>query len=592
MKTGEKCGFLFPLLAVVLAAGSAYALVMDPLSEWLSHERLVDGLSSTVPEWRGTWDYSGARTGAYAASDLSLVCLAAFSALTLWLAGMSRSPVPRTLWLFATLCTSIGIVGAGEPGVLYAILLSVASTACVVWAFRIPEERRFYFNWKGGVPKVLLLSLVAGGGVYFAMSFVWGRALIVTGVASPSMGWIISLMVIVLAGLVLVMNRKWRIHPAIPAAVLAAVLVPKSGSGGPGTWPYSPGVFYLQEALKDYRATESESAVMRFSRPEKTTVWEAGPALQRRASGSDEARLLRLWLLADEAIYREFSDAKTKAESLRAAESELDKFDGRANPVAYGEIAGWLAYSTGRFDVSRQAFRKVLVLNKNDPMAWYGMALAEIGAGRTKAAESALTAWCLLDPRALFSPAWARTPLSGLRAGVLVRWRQIATRQDAGMNAESRNILKRYGRWLDAYEATPGNMGRFLQMTADVETDGTVRVIRTRLAEVLAKPEPIRIAAVLSAAVALTTDRHVDLGQCRALYELMAGGSPPESVRGILNLRTRPRLSGWPARFTEGGAGATLHDFEENLPIRMTTYGWCVFRPGIPADILNELASE
>lgn len=160
------------------------------------------------------------------------------------------------------------------------------------------------------------------------------------------------------------------------------------------------------------------------------------------------------------------------------------------------------------------------------------------------------------------------------------------------MTTASRVMLTRYDRWLEAYEAAPGNMSRFLEMTADVETDGTVRLIRTRLAEVLAKPNPTRVGAVLSAAVTLTTDRHVNLGQCNALYALMKGDHPPAWAREVLNLRTRPILSDWPRRFTEGGAGATLHDFEENLPIRMTTYGWTVPRPEIPEHILNELASE
>jgi len=225
-------------------------------------------------------------------------------------------------------------------------------------------------------------------------------------------------------------------------------------------------------------------------------------------------------------------------------------------------LRGWLALDSGNHAEALREFGRT----GSDSFSRLGAGLAAAGAGDRARAVDELTLRCVSDPRAIFSPAWDREPLASLRNDVRHRWKTAALA--ANDARQDRFVI-----WSDAWERAGGNVRRFLEDPANTApVPASVRLYRERLLDTLKAPDDAKIGAIFSAGVAMFTDRHVNLGQCHRLFEACDGGARAAAIPERI-LISRPLLPGWGRLPVEGGAGTAPHDFEENLLVRMTTYG-------------------
>lgn len=581
-------------LTLLIAAWAAQAAWMSVGGTWASHDRLIYSLSTTVPDW-AQWDLAGARTGAFAANPLMAWPACAAWAACVWLAGRSRDKWARTLWLLSTLLGTVAAIGAGDAGAVFAMGAAVLGAwGVVAWATKSRPSLKPV--WTAGAASLFALTGIA---------LLWRTSFPDAG--APVLSWIFAYAVMIAAGLVaagavaFAARARPTLAGALGAAVFAGVLYVGPGTTGiPGAWAArraeivrlteSSGWRALRGDFAETRLSEAEASVQRLPRPEADTLWTRRRESANRASSfGDEGKTASGWLTADEALYAGCTGAQRNG--LRAA--ALTRLTtAPAGPVAE-EMTGWLRLDAGDFAGAATQFRNALAASPAAPMRWLGMGLAEIGAGRDEQAAKALATWCLLDPRAVFSPAWQRAPLDKLRPAAMRDWTESVSGLIAGdaVSANDAARLLRFTGWLSAWERAGGNPEKFLDdAQAPAPVAGAVRLVRERMRETLREPSDAKIGAILSAGTALLADRHVNLGQCHDIFDAMRAGKTGTVAAPATILISRPVMPGWAdaCRITEGGAGATLHDFEENLVVRLLTYGHESAHIQIPDKFLRE----
>lgn len=566
----------------------------------MGHQRLVDGVSSTVPEWVGSWVYGGARPEFFQAEGLVVACVVAVACGSFWAAGLSESKGPRALWMLNAAVACVGLAGAGDAA---AVMLGAVAHIMGWGGARalgpaLPSE-----GWQFGPTKAGLFGLVCLGLVGISLPLLWVDACVgfPSGVSVPAIA--------MATGVVLAVLSLWlrREHPRTAVSVMTAglaglgVLTVRSSTEGPAVdvWGWRADVLaesHLRRSLVDYRPDEREASVARHSRPEAATIEGLAPVLQSHAGMfGAQGRFLSDWLEADAAIYVS-APGKARESALNRAYSTLLKNECQPEAGVLSEMFAWVACSAGDWARATGHFEAAIRAQPRAAMAWYGYGLALRSAGRLGDAESAWCRWCLLEPRAVFSPVWTRPPMKDSQAPVMRAWREAMARIRPKLPKAEVARFDRFARWQTAWVASRGVAEQFLAASAPEgagDYDPTVMQVRLRYRELLANPTEARIGAFYSAAVALLTDRHLNLGQCRRLHVVMKGEPDPVAGVPVSSLISRPRMPGWldVSSFTEGGAGASLGDFEENLPVRLLTYGWNAGHVPVPLEELIPPAS-
>lgn len=600
---------IFAITALVIAGYTAENATLEVTGKWSAWSKLVYSLSVTVPAW-GEWSFAGIRAPANTANEAIAWLLCSGWTTVVWLAGNSRRKIERPLWLLTALLGAVACIGAGDLNAVVVMPLSVTVTAIMLNASNAGSPSgnesgdKIRLLSKSGLKPIgtaLMLGVLTLAGVMAVWRTGFADAGDPVSVRIPSY----ALATVVAAAVAYVIACRTRNRRTLGGALMAATFA-AAWYTGPGPMGFrsawearrhevvrlteSKDWRELRQELEETRLSEAEASVQRMPRPETATQWARRQTLGTTAGGlGDEGGALAGWLATDEALFA----GTTGAEQERSRATAKTRREAMpAGPIA-AETAGWPALDAGDYARAAADFRRALEAQPAAPMRWLGLALAEAGAGHEDAATQALAHWCLIDPRAVFSPAWNRAPLDRLRPESMRRWKVSIEKlsADDALSANDAARLHRFEGWLSAWERAGGDVAKFLDDTsAPVPPAGAVRLVRERTRDTLREPTDAKIGAIISAGTALLANRHVNLGQCHEIFNAMRDGKTGTNGAKATIMISRPLMPDWPetCRITEGGAGATLHDFEENLVVRLLTYGHESAHIQIPDKFLRE----
>ena len=588
-------GTAFAALLLPCTAWIAKDVFLSILGEMVSHRHLVESLSTPVPIWE-SWSVQGARQAQFLIDPVLGLGLGMVWAGVMWRAGLVRAKLERSLWLFIGLAIAAAVIGAGDSGLLAAPVAGVF----VAWGLAKLSGVQADSH-SGAFPlKPLWVALTLGGLAWCGIVWAWDEASLANPIPSVLMG----VFQLALSGTIGLFAAYWITGLGVQSHALstwagwrgitAAAVMAGSlyvGTGFPDlktVWSArfdsvsklleSPARKSFRRELSAYRLTPHEAAAVRMARAELSTKWEDAVVLKEKARGfGADGAAVSLWLSADVAV---FSPAKAGEREAARISALRDLNAAPEKGVAWvGEMAGWFYLDGGQPEAAVAAFHQSLRAEPANAMAWYGLAKAELGrqSGEPHAVE-ALAQACLLEPRMMFSPALLRPPFSSIREVALRHCEDsVLTLEKAGMiSAGDVARHRRYVSWRAAWDRAQGRVANFLNDTGSpAPVVGSVACVRNRLNETLAKPNDDKIAAIFGSGVALLTDRHFNIGQAHRLFaRCQKGGEVWSEPKGEHILISRPLMAGWPSTFTEGGVGSTLGEFEENLVIRLTCYGW------------------
>jgi hypothetical protein len=572
----------FALLSLAVSAWLAQAMVLGCLGPWRAQVHLVHSLSSAVPAWVA-WDLDGARTAPYVAGAwVSLLLLMLWSALV-WRAGVVAEKLERSILLLGALLLTLAAVGTGSAGLVIAMMIGASAAWGLIRhsmpqppATSRPVALSAWFRRHGLKP--LFIAGGLGGAALAGIRVMWD-----TSWANQPPAHFTSLMPVAIsgacglmvAGLAVRLCRTTGVAGAVATAVIAGSVYVDSGCADwREVWRNRIGEIQqacashssseLRAALTDYRITAYEAAVLRLPRAEASTRWERTDALIRaaREPGYTDDSLAK-WLLLDRALFSSAHDT--------------GNFSNQATGASSDEMSGWLSLHDSKTTEAISAFKRSLANMPGNAMAWYGLARAQVlQPGRETSAARALSIACLLEPRFLFSPALERAPMAAIRGAALKQYLSKLTSAETGISSLGTDRLARYAAWRTAWDRAKGRVADFLDDQQSPATPtGAAACVRSRLRETLSNPDEAKIAAIFGSGVALLTDRHFNVGQAQRLFlRCQKGDDVWADPKGEHILRSRPLMRGWTSPYTEGGVGATLGEFEENIVIRLTCYGW------------------
>lgn len=597
----------FPEIILAITAMCAFTAFahctwMGAGGDWISQNKLLHAFSSRVPEWV-SWDLGGARTMVFTANPLFSWLLCAVYSASVWLAGCRSDRLLRPLWLLTALLGALAFIGAGDISVA---VISTASLTLVWVLMRYSAEPESDNRMIRQTPGLKSIGTAATLGMlaFIGIELIWQTSFAngANVFNLPLLGCFGSTLASIV--IVLFITRIVRHRPVLSGTLMSAVLS-AIWYMGPGTLEFTSawnarGVEVaritesgrwkeLRRELNKTRLSEREASVQRLPRPEVNSLWKLREGLGETAQSlGNEGRIATAWLAADEALY----SGKTGVEREKQRTAALEQAVTMPAGSFAEEIKGWLYLDATGNASARIAFLNAIRLRPEAPMTWLGLALAESALGNDEAASGAFANWCLLDPRGIFSPAWSRRPMSRHREESLRRWSVFVT-TPAFMKRlskkDSERLLKFEG-WLVGWRNAGGNVEKFLEdKNTPIPSSSAVRLIRERIREVLKTPVEMKAGAVLSAGATLLAERHLNVGQCKEIFETLRGGSRDSRLPAAAIRISRPLMSEWAdsCRITEGGVGATLHDFEEDLVLKILTYGQEAAPIELPAEWLQ-----
>lgn len=546
-------------LALLIACAVGNIAWFTVCGERLAHDRLIYALSTTVPAW-ADWNVAGARETSEALPVCVSVALCAVWTCTQVAAAHTRDKRIRPILLIAAFLGLVGCIGAGDLPTAVTAGVAVVATGLLVKRFSGQPDRAL---------KIILTGLGATVLACTGILVVWKATFPAETVDVSSRILRAAIATGILAYGASALRRRRTPPGTVAAGIAAAValaLYPGNPSAGFAQSWSDRSVEIRRQAcrlthreliaeLDAYRPSAKEAAIVRLPRAEAGTAWNKTDDLLRKSAISAPA--VARWLAADASSYgpKSVADRQKMRAALLGEPASGDSFE--------NDMRGWLLLAGSDATGARKAFDAA---PRESAMSRLGAGLSALAAGDEDAAVGALTRFCELDPRALFSPAWDREPMVRVKTRVIQSWIQSVR---GGESAPG----KRFAVWLACWERADGNMRRFLEDPRnDAPVSPAIAQVRARLLETLRSPDDARIGAIFSSGVAMLTDRHVNLGQCHALFAACAGGEKAKQIPER-TLITRPTMAGWSPLPTEGGAGASLHDFEENLLVRLVTYG-------------------
>lgn len=556
---------------------------LSVVGNWLSHERLVYALATPEPAW-GSWDLYGARTQTFTASSLRSWLLCSACAIAVWMAGCRCGKILRSLWLLAALLGVTGFVGSGDSEAIMVVILAVVMTWMMVRFGAIYRSETITLPSL----KPVWIGVTLGLCALPAIRTIWRTSFADSPPTPINDAFLYIILTIIGASAAYFLLKAMRRTPVEGGGLVVGYFallwyVGQSGSDIASVWEArheslvrlteSQTWRELRAGLTATRLSESEASVQRLARPEVNSQWTQRLAFAEKARllGAEGVRV-SMWLAADWVLYASPpNQAQARAEVLYS----LQKLPSDA---AVDEIKAWLNLESPKPKEAAALFRRVIEATPNAPMPWLGLGLAETGAGRDDAATRALARWCTLDPRAVFSPVWNRAPLKRIRSETMRKWRASIESLDAAgvLTPADTARLHRFSGWLTAWEKAGGDVAKFLDdPVSPVPPTGAVRCVRERIRETLRDPSDAKIGASISAGTALLSERHVNLGQCHEIFKAMQTAQTGTASAKASIMISRVIMPEWKhvCRITEGGVGVTLHDFEENLVMRLLTYG-------------------
>lgn len=584
------------LSALVLVL-SGYFAFMHILGEWMARQNGVMALASLVPGW-DYWSFDGARTQAY---DINPILSWGF--VILWSvvvehAGSLKRDALRWPWLLASLGGCVTSIGIGDYPA--AIVMAVA-IAVTTWLFKTTTKSL----WFG----VFLCGLSAAGiTAAWCTSFANETQPFVqyaTQTAAFGAGAL---------GLVFFLRRALPLGaaPSMATAILAGCLYTGPSNDLPSSawrerWyaarciPLTISEYRLRKSLATYRLSEKEASIQRFKDVNDSTKASLLPEILAQAD-TIHTPLLQIWLKADAALHPD-THSKT-AKGIRDEAISSIKTLHQKNPheaALAHEMEAWLLRDAGKSDEAALAFARSLAVAPDNPMAWYGLSLCKGESGRTQSAGKSYAISALLDPRTLLSPKLCRPPLrvsESVVQSAFERWTVELSNVTSSSQTERR---RRYLKWAQSWKHANGEIERFLADTSVTSPfSGAVTLIRARTLETIRAPNDEKIAALISASVSLVCDRHVNIGQSLRIFDALGGIQKPMlpwmlppsklnqeptpgwrtscrfyGMNATSIMRSYPTMPSWRSAcsFTEGGAGKCLMPFEENIPVKILTYG-------------------
>lgn len=547
--------------------------------EVMAFRRLVFSLGSTVPEW-SEWNFEGAIPSRMAASYGTTALLVIGTAGWTWMAASTSRPAYRALGLLGTL---IGTVAS--------VLTHTGSTAWVILAATLLNGLALTLAGRRPTPKKPALTALGMCMLMGIGTWMLGDGPAVASHHTTALPIVFGSLGITLIGYAALfqMERRYGKHnlrDTVMAMFLSASLL-ISAIGVPELQKSNR----QRQTLAALRLDELEASLQRHSRAEDSTDWVAWEKISKGKATDNPAENFTLaWLNGDLAQY---GPEATRAEARARGEYLAEQLPEGSER---NSLLGRMALSRKEFKVAARHYRAALSITPGEVEYLKGLAAAEIGLGNYRASAQPLALAALTDPREIFSPTLNRAPYDRIREQVRSIWRNYAREliNQGHLSGEDQKHLENFVAWESAWASADGNFLRFLALVKNTRRADSTTQVAERLQDTLADPTDEKIGAIMSSGTALLTDRHINLGQCHEAFNaiLNGGSGTPEYPASILI--GRPATYSWKKRGPTPNerAEASLFDQEENLPVRLTTYGRNERRLNIPNDFLQKALGE